>query len=260
MEVEICDALNLPGLTEDRKQLLAPGLAILLASFRMLGIDEMVYVDAALREGVLYEMSDRLQHQDIRQHTIQSLIKRYVVDAEQAGRVSQTVQTLWAQTQTQWQLSAEWGQLLQFACYVYEIGLQINSSSVQRHSAYILNNSNLPGFNQEQQRVLASLVRYHRRKIKPDDITPFYLYRQSDFYYALCLFRLAILLNQKRREDILPEVHAHAAAQQLTLLLPDSWYQQHTVLAADLRSEQQFIKRVGLSLICPGLPELTDEI
>ncbi len=260
LEVELCDALNLPGLTEDRKQLLAPGLAILLASFQMLGIDEMVYVDAALREGVLYEMSDRLQHQDIRQHTIQSLIKRYVVDAEQAGRVSQTVQTLWAQTQTQWQLSAEWGQLLQFACYVYEIGLQINSSSVQRHSAYILNNSNLPGFNQEQQRVLASLVRYHRRKIKPDDITPFYLYRQTEFYYALSLFRLAILLNQKRREDILPEIQVHAAAQQLTLLLPDSWYQQHTVLAADLRSEQQFIKRVGLSLICPGLPELTDEI
>ena len=52
----------------------------------------------------------------------------------------------------------------------------------------------------------------------------------------------------------------HAAAQQLTLLMPDSWFQQHTVLAADLRSEQQFIKRVGLSLICPGLPELTDEI
>lgn len=260
LEVELCDALNLPGLTEDRKQLLAPGLAILLASFQMLGIDEMVYVDAALREGVLYEMSDRLQHHDIRQHTIRSLIKRYVVDAEQAGRVSQTVQTLWAQTQTQWQLSAEWGQLLQFACYVYEIGLQINSSSVQRHSAYILNNSNLPGFNQEQQRVLASLVRYHRRKIKPDDITPFYLYRQTEFYYALSLFRLAILLNQKRREDILPEIQVHAGSQQLTLLLPDSWYQQHTVLAADLRSEQQFIKRVGLSLICPGLPELTDEI
>ncbi len=257
--VEHCDALDLPGLTEDRKQLLAPGLAILLASFRMLGIDEMVYVDAALREGVLYEMSDRLQHQDIRQHTIQSLIKRYAVDAEQAGRVSQTVQSLWAQTRHSWQLSDEWRQLLQFACYVYEIGLQINSSSVQRHSAYILNNANLPGFNQEQQRVLACLVRYHRRKIKPDDITPFYLYRQQDFYHALCLFRLAVLLNQKRRDDILPEVRLSASGAQLTLQLPELWYQQHTVLAADLVTEQFFLKRIQLELLCPGLQALQDD-
>jgi len=259
LQVEQCEELNLPGLTEDRKQLLAPGLAILLASFRMLGIDEMVYVDAALREGVLYEMSDRLQHHDIRQHTIQSLIKRYAIDTEQAGRVNQTVQALWQQCQQQWQLSEEWSQLLQFACYVYEIGLQINSSSVQRHSAYILNNANLPGFNQEQQRVLASLVRYHRRKIKPDDIPAFYLYRQTDFYHALTLFRLAVLLNQKRREDIIPELQCIAQTAQLTLMLPESWYQQHTVLAADLRTEQLFLKRAGLTLNCPGLPELTDD-
>lgn len=259
LQVEQCEDLNLPGLTEDRKQLLAPGLAILLASFRMLGIDEMVYVDAALREGVLYEMSDRLQHQDIRQHTIQSLIKRYAIDTEQAGRVSQTVEVLWQQTHEAWLLGEEWRQLLQFACYVYEIGLQINSSSVQRHSAYILNNANLPGFNQEQQRVLASLVRYHRRKIKPDDVSAFYLYRQADFYHALTIFRLAVLLNQKRREDIVPVFTCIAQPAQLTLLLPESWYQQHTVLAADLRTEQQFLKRAGLTLHCPGLPELTDD-
>lgn len=260
LQVEQCEDLNLPGLTDDRKQLLAPGLAILLASFRMLGIDEMVYVDAALREGVLYEMSDRLQHHDIRQHTIQSLIKRYAVDTEQAGRVSQTAQILWQQCRYQWQLNEEWGQLLQFACYVYEIGLQINSSSVQRHSAYILNNSNLPGFNQEQQRVLASLVRYHRRKIKPDDVPAFYLYRQADFYHTLTIFRLAILLNQKRREDVVPTFRCMAQTAQLTLELPESWYQQHTVLAADLRTEQLFLKRAGLTLNCPGLPELIDEI
>jgi len=259
LEVEVCDALNLPGLTEDRKQLLAPGLAILLASFRMLGIQEMVYVDAALREGVLYEMSDRLQHHDIRQHTIQSMIKRYAIDAEQAGRVSQTVQLLWEQTNSAWQLSDEWLQMLQFACYVYEIGLQINSSSVQRHSAYILNNANLPGFNQEQQRVLASLVRFHRRKIKPDDIGPFYLYDQHDFYHALALFRLAILLNQKRREDVLPALCVCAEAEQLTLSLPEHWYQQQSLLAADLHSEQTFLARIQLALVCPGLEELQEE-
>ncbi len=55
---------------------------------------------------------------------------------------------------------------------------------MQRHSAYILNNSNLPGFNQEQQQLLACLVRFHRGKIKPEDFPDGYLYNLTDVTYA----------------------------------------------------------------------------
>lgn len=259
LQVDDCQSLDLPGLTEDRKQLLAPGLAILLAAFRMLPIKELVYVDAALREGVLYEMSDRLQHHDIRQHTIDSLIKRYNVDTEQSARVNRTLQQLFSQAAPNWHLTEDWRQLLQFASYVYEIGLQINSASVQRHSAYILHNANLPGFNQEQQRVLATLVRYHRRKIKPEDLSNLHLYQTRDLAYAICLFRLAVLLNQKRRDEVVPELRLSVHATGLQLDLPSGWYEQQTVLAADLRSEQLFLRRIGLELDCPGLPALQDD-
>ncbi len=33
---------------------------------------------------------------------------------------------------------------------LHEVGLNINHSGLHRHSAYILQNSDLPGFNQEQ--------------------------------------------------------------------------------------------------------------
>ncbi|MDZ7903363.1 MAG: hypothetical protein U5L01_12830 [Rheinheimera sp.] len=221
----------------------------------MLGIEQMVYVDAALREGVLYEMSDRLQHHDIRTHTIQSLIKRYAVDLEQANRVNQAAQRIFNQVKADWHLDESWAELLQFAASVYEIGLQINSSSVQRHSAYILNNSNLPGFNQEQQRLLACLVRFHRRKIKVDDIPQFYLFSNVEFHRVLCIFRMAVLLNQKRRDDLTPDIELKAQASQLTLLLSEEWYQQHSVLAADLAAEQQYLRRIDVQLDCPGLPQ-----
>ncbi len=255
LQVEHCEDLNLPGLTDDRKTLIGPGLAILLASFQMLGIEQMVYVDAALREGVLYEMSDRLQHHDIRTHTIQSLIKRYAVDLEQANRVNQAAQRIFNQVKADWHLDESWAELLQFAASVYEIGLQINSSSVQRHSAYILNNSNLPGFNQEQQRLLACLVRFHRRKIKVDDIPQFYLFSNVEFHRVLCIFRMAVLLNQKRRDDLTPDIELKAQVSQLTLLLSEEWYQQHSVLAADLAAEQQYLRRIDVQLDCPGLPQ-----
>ena len=253
--VDSCEQLDLPGLTDDRKQLLAPGLAILIAAFQMLGIDQMVYVDAALREGVLYEMSDRLQHQDLRSHTIQSLVKRYAVDTAQAQRVQNTALEIFNQVQSAWQLPDDWAKLLSFAASVYDIGLQINSSSIQRHSSYILHNANLPGFNQEQQQLLACLVRFHRRKIKPEDFPDFYLFTQQDLCYALVIFRLAILLNQKRRDDMLPQLQLVASNNNLQLQLPEQWTQQQTVLVADLVTEQQFLKRLDFVLDCPNLQQ-----
>ncbi len=57
------DALSLPGLSEDRKAVFAPGLAILCGVFDALAIKELRLSDGALREGVLYEMEGRFRHQ-----------------------------------------------------------------------------------------------------------------------------------------------------------------------------------------------------
>ncbi|WP_301003997.1 exopolyphosphatase [Arsukibacterium sp.] len=247
--------LELTGLTDDRKLLLCPGLAILIAAFNMLQIDEMVYVDAALREGVLYEMSERLQHHDIREHTISSMMRRYTVDEAQTQRVQQTAEALFNQVQAAWQLTDDDGLLLSFACRVFEIGLHINSSGIQKHSAYILQNANLPGFNQEQQQLLACLVRFHRRKIRADELPIFSLYQLPQVINLLVLLRLAVLLNQKRRDDFVPEFTVSASAQQLQLVLPPEWLAQQSVLSADLQQEQKALKKIAFRLDCPNLPE-----
>jgi exopolyphosphatase / guanosine-5'-triphosphate,3'-diphosphate pyrophosphatase len=102
---------------------------------------------------------------------------------------------------------------------------------------------------------LACLVRFHRRKIKPEDFPDFYLYSAQDLRYALVIFRLAILLNQKRRDDMLPQLHLTAGERSLQLQLPNQWTEQQTVLVADLITEQQFLKRLDFTLECPGVPK-----
>ncbi|WP_337842202.1 exopolyphosphatase [Rheinheimera sp.] len=247
--------LDLPGLADDRKPLICSGLAILIAAFQLLGIEQMYYVDAALREGVLYEMSDRLHHHDIREHTIHSLIKRYSIDIAQAGRVRQTAMELFSQVRLGWQLDDDHADLLGWAATVYEIGLHINSSSVQRHSAYILRHANLPGFNQEQQLLLSALVRFHRRKIKADELPAFHLYQMPAVLNLLVLLRLAVLLNQKRQDDFLPPLQVSARSHQLTLELPKDWLLQQPLLLADLQQEQQLLKKITFHLDCPVLTE-----
>ena len=250
--------LELTGLTDDRKLLLCSGLSILIAAFQMLQIEQLVYVDAALREGVLYEMSDRMQDLDIREQTMYSLLQRYDIDQAQANRVKGTALALLALVRDSWQLDDEDALLLGFAATVYEIGLHINSSGVQKHSAYILQNANLPGFNQEQQSLLACLVRFHRRKIRADEIPYFSLYELPKVINLLVLLRLAVLLNQKRRDDFLPPLTATAKVQYLQLQLAPEWLQLQSVLAADLLQEQKILKKIAFKLEIPTLQDLPD--
>ncbi|MBD3964559.1 exopolyphosphatase, partial [Xanthomonas citri pv. citri] len=62
-------SLSLPGLSEERKTVFVPGLAILCGVFDALAIRELRLSDGALREGVLYEMEGRFRHQDVRSRT-----------------------------------------------------------------------------------------------------------------------------------------------------------------------------------------------
>ena len=62
-------------------------MAILLGLFTSLPIERMEYSDGALREGLLYEFEERLQHHDIRERTALALSTHYRIDKRQATRV-----------------------------------------------------------------------------------------------------------------------------------------------------------------------------
>ena len=82
------DKLDLPGLRADRAAILPGGLAIMVAVFEGLGLDEMEVAEGALRQGVLHDLLGRVQHHDMRELTVKQFIRRYHVDAApgRAGR------------------------------------------------------------------------------------------------------------------------------------------------------------------------------
>jgi exopolyphosphatase/guanosine-5'-triphosphate,3'-diphosphate pyrophosphatase len=241
--------LKLAGLNDDRRPVFAAGLAILIAVFKSLSISEMEFSAAALREGVLYEMGDQLAQTDIRQRSAESLATRYDVDIEQAKRVLNTTMDLYQRVRKSWDINhPELKSLLGWAALLHEVGLQINTRGVQRHSGYILQNIDLPGFGQEQQNLLASLVRFHRKKIRSSEIAEFTLLQQHQVYRLLALLRLGVLLNIKRQDDILPEVSMNVDEKILTLGFPSDWLVQKPVFSADLEREQDYLKEIGIKL------------
>ncbi|MEP1552013.1 MAG: exopolyphosphatase [Paraglaciecola sp.] len=249
-----CDAgnsenLKLEGLSIDRQPVLAAGLSILIAVFNSLKIEAMEFSPAALREGVLYEMEDHLQHLDIRERSAQSLATRYDVDVEHAKRVFNTTMALHQECKKAWKIdNKELKNLLGWAALLHEVGLQINTRGIQRHSAYILQNIELPGFGQEQQNLLASLVRFHRKKIRVDEIPEFTILGQEQVHKLMTLLRLGVLLNIKRQDNILPELSITTKGETVTLRLPENWLQNKPVFSADLERECNYLKELDFTL------------
>ena len=60
--------------------MLPGGLAIMLAAFAELGIEQMAVSEGALRHGVLYDLLGRVQHRDMREATVAQFMRRYHVD------------------------------------------------------------------------------------------------------------------------------------------------------------------------------------
>lgn len=241
--------LQIQGITDDRRPVFAAGLAILIAAFKSLDIQEMEYSQDALREGVLYEMEEHLTHPDIRQRSAESLATRYDVDVEQAKRVLATTMTLHQQCKKAWKIDdKELKNMLAWAALLHEVGLQINTRRIQRHSGYILQNIELPGFGQEQQNLLATLTRFYRKKIKVAEIPEFTLLAQEKVFKLIALLRLGVLLNIKRQDGILPKFSVQADGDKLHIEFPDKWLEQKPVFRADFESESEYIKELGLKL------------
>ncbi|WP_028024586.1 exopolyphosphatase [Enterovibrio calviensis] len=244
-----CEELTLPGLTPDRQPVFAAGLAILSGIFHALKIQKMVFSDGALREGLLYEMEERFQHSDIRSRTAADLAERYHIDKNHADNVQQAAERFYLQAEPQLSTKkVELAILLSWAALLHEVGLSISHSGFHKHSAYILQNTNLPGFNQEQQTVLATLTRFHRKALKLGEMPEFTLFKLKHIFPLIRALRLACVLNVQRSGEELPNVELVANDDHWTLRFPENWLQQNRLLAADLATEQTYWQSAGWTL------------
>ncbi len=236
------DEMDLVGLTADRKPVFAAGVAILQAIFHSLNLDTLHFSEGALREGLLYEMEDRFKRTDIRMRTTEALANKHFVDLEHAARIKGQASEFFEQIHHKLDISQkdELAALLEWGALLHEVGLSISLQAFHRHSAYILQHTNMPGFNREQQLVLAMLARFQRKALKLKEMEEFTLYKKKDIVNLVRILRLAILLNGQRNDEPLPELSLDVDGDKWTLscVQPD-WLESNKLLAADLQTEQE---------------------
>ena len=241
--------LTLPGLTERRAQVWPGGLSILAEVFTALCIDEMRISDGALREGLLYDLLGRLQHEDARERTVRSMVSRYQVDEKQANRVGQTAAHILAQCSDAWGLKSDLSkEVLAWAASLHEIGIDISHDGYQRHGAYIAEYADMPGFPRAEQRFLANLIRSHRHRIEKFhlDVLP-RAWRKAGLRLIIIL-RLAVLLNRSRNDAEVPPLAVNVSENGLSIRFDPDWLAANPLTVADLEREREFLAEVGYTL------------
>ncbi len=244
------DQLKLAGLTEERQGVFAAAVAILLGLFTSLPIERMEYSDGALREGLLYEFEERLQHHDIRERTALAPSTHYRIDKRQATRVESSVLSLFDALSGPWEMPEEpYRAILGWAARLHEIGLAINYSGIHKHSAYILQNTDLPGFNQDDQALLAALVRFHRKGLKLSELPALPNHDEQTVLRCIRILRLAVAAHHRRQDNLLPEWNVQAAGDQLVVTLPLDWCDENKLLMQNLEKEHRYCHEQGWPLL-----------
>ncbi len=243
------DRLELDGLSDERRPVLPGGVAILSAVFEAFGIARMRVSESALREGLLYDLLGRIQHEDVRERTVAELQRRYHIDIEHSARVSATALMLLGQVTASWAVDdSDYRQLLRWAAAVHEIGLAVSHSQYQKHGEYLLSSLDMPGFAKGEQRRLATLVRGHRRKLPRSDIERLPASSVRSMLRVCVLLRLACLLHRRRSEETLPPIELTVSANILRLSFRTGWLAAHPLTRADLQSEADYLRAVELKL------------
>ncbi len=227
LDFDRLEDIRLPGLSSERRPIIAGGLLVLDAAFSELGIERMYVSENALREGALYDLIGRASQSDPREASIVALCNRYGVDTEQATRVEQSALALFDQAEQDWSLDADDRRRLSWAARIHEIGLAIAHSQYHQHGAYLVEHSDIAGFSRTEQQILAALVRNQRRAVHlpsfdklPDRLVP-------NALRCALLLRLAVLLHRSHDRDPAPEAVLEVVGNDMTLKLSKRWLDGH---------------------------------
>jgi exopolyphosphatase/guanosine-5'-triphosphate,3'-diphosphate pyrophosphatase len=230
--------IRLPGIKPDRQEVIAGGVAVLSAVFETLGLRSMQPARGALRLGVLYDLLGRREQNDLRDVTAQRMMKRFGVDREQAERVASIADALHAAIEPQ--RGGEAAKRLHWAAMLHEVGFAISHGDYHKHSAYLVQHSDLAGFSTSDQERIAVLVLGQRGNLKKvgDSLA------DRERAAMVIALRLAIVLAHARRPVELPRWTLKLGAW-IELELDAGWLAAHPLTQYLLEEEAAHWERVG---------------
>ena len=232
--------IKLNGLKDDRREVIAGGVAVLTAVFETFGIKEMRPAAGALRVGLLYDILGRKNRQDTRDQTVTAILKRTNVDTQQAGRVASLADKFFTEL-CDGNPDPDRRKILQWAAMLHETGKMISPSGYHRHSEYILRNLDLAGFSRMDQNAMATIVLGQRGNLKKVEAA----LTDPMLTKMIAAIRLAVIFAHARRTVRLPQWKLSMANRTICLVADKAWLGRHPLTEYLLTEEEGVWERAG---------------
>jgi exopolyphosphatase/guanosine-5'-triphosphate,3'-diphosphate pyrophosphatase len=170
---------RMPGMNPRRADIIVAGNAILIGALGQLGRDEIVVCERALRDGIIVDMvaqdralADRLGDERVRRiEAIESLAHHYEHLGGHQRHVGRLALALFERLAGVHQLAPSDRDILYGAAILHSIGRFVAESGRHKHSAYLIRNSPLAGWRDDERELIAQVARYYRKAMpKPSHL------------------------------------------------------------------------------------------
>jgi len=230
--------IELAGMKPDRAAVIVGGLSILIGVMQELGIESMHPVEAGLRMGVLWDLHLRATKRDRREQSVRDFLRRFHADELRANRVAEYAGVLLALAKP---VDESFTRHLYWSGLLHEVGLAVSHSGYHKHTAYLIENADLPGFTTREQRRMAMLIlgqKGNLRKIAEAIGDP-------EFAKAVLALRLAVLFSHARLllEDAGLRLKMKS---RIELDMRSQWVAQHPTVHYWMQKEKAYWQDIGI--------------
>src|SRR4028119_993969 len=96
---------------------------------------------------------------------MEGMCRKYNVDLKHVAHVAGMAADLFNGLQPLHTLPPGAGKLLESAAFLHNVGHFISDTGHHKHSAYIVSNSDMPGYTDRERNTVSLLCRYHRKSM-----------------------------------------------------------------------------------------------
>ncbi|MDT0676744.1 Ppx/GppA phosphatase family protein [Autumnicola musiva] len=160
-------------LEEKRVDIINPGMVLLKLLVDKSNIQNFKISEAALREGMILNYINNKKEelnldlvgsfQDPRRRSVYELLRKCNWPEAHSRHVSNFALQLFDEFKEELKLEEPDRELLEYASLLHDIGYYISYRKHHKHALYLIRNSDLLGFKEDEINIMANVARYHRR-------------------------------------------------------------------------------------------------
>ena len=168
---DVATRRKITGIGPKRAEIVVGGTAVFLRTLELFDSRSMYYCAAGVRDGIIADLAARGVGRELSQLSreqravVESMARKYGVALKHVRQVAVLAHRLFEILQPLHQLSPAAGKLLEAAGYLHDIGHFVSNTGHHKHSAYLVANSDMPGFTDKERLTVAALCRFHRKSM-----------------------------------------------------------------------------------------------